>query len=65
MITTPKHHTPYADRAQDCEQALEGVFKRIILLAEQYGWAPEETALALRKILDKQTPHLPVTLTRH
>lgn len=51
MIDPPKRQEDYADRLIDCEAALEPIFNDLMGMAFAHGWAPEETRIALIRLV--------------
>ncbi len=48
----PRLPYPYPDRSLECEQAMEDFFLVLISLAEEAGWMPEESAVAVTSLAD-------------
>ena len=50
MISPPKTDNDYADRAIDCQFALEPAFQQIAHDAEKAGWTKDDVSAALLEL---------------
>lgn len=50
-IDPPRNQEDYPDRDIDCQEALEPAFQLLMADALSYGWNPDETRRALRKLI--------------